>query len=194
MTLMPNILLIAGFSPLAPNVHYRLRFSACVDLGASPPPLMFPLSISSFKMHPSLGIPEIVRMICDHVAGTGPGFFDHTEWDERKDLANLARTSKNFYCPAVELLWATQFDLRNLKLPHQMPALGCVDRRCRYSGTLGSVRPTAIYSFMQKLLRPITRDDWDRPLVYAARIRILNMRYPDASSSQLLQTINFPLP
>ncbi|KAJ7135856.1 hypothetical protein C8R44DRAFT_869554 [Mycena epipterygia] len=129
-------------------------------------------------MDRSLGILEIVEMICGHVRdgtrGTNRTTSHSTWWT---DLAALARTCKIFHHPAVDMLWRVQYDLKNLI-------------RCMPSDAWREDLEAGVLRF----LRPITREDWERPLLYAARVRFLTISHCAGSSLQFLETINFPLP
>lgn len=57
-------------------------------------------------MHRALDIAEIVQMICREFAG-GSGYHS-------KSLSSLARTSRFFHEPAVEVLWHTQLTFNHV--------------------------------------------------------------------------------
>ncbi|KAJ7479441.1 hypothetical protein B0H11DRAFT_1276058 [Mycena galericulata] len=101
-------------------------------------------------MHRCLAIPEIVDNICSQ--------FKAVRWIPTREssnaLAALARTSLVFQKSALDRLWARQdTPFRFLRL--MPPDLIDFGGKCL------------------RLLRPILATDWERPLLYAHRIKIL---------------------
>ncbi|KAJ6491989.1 hypothetical protein C8R45DRAFT_867505 [Mycena sanguinolenta] len=98
-------------------------------------------------MHYCLSILELVENICGYLQGVKQG---------RRTLAALARTCSSFHDPALNYLWADQYNvLVNLM-------------RCM---------PPDLFEFndgVPRLLRPILASDWERPLVYTRRIRSIS--------------------
>ncbi|KAJ6517141.1 hypothetical protein DFH09DRAFT_250004 [Mycena vulgaris] len=131
-------------------------------------------------MHRSLGIVEIVELICAHLQG---GYLTD---DARKDCAALARTSKHFHGPALDILWSKQDTLVNV--------LKCLPSNLWEEETV-SPRSWATPQF--RLIGTVNPADWERPLAYAHRIRELTLgsRHADAlPGAKMLDVISSSLP
>ncbi|KAK7017810.1 hypothetical protein R3P38DRAFT_1317050 [Favolaschia claudopus] len=104
-------------------------------------------------MHRCLSVLEILELICSHLDGL-------QRWPA---LAALARTCRSFSGPALCVLWQTHLSLAPfLKL---MPA--------------DLIRKSADFPRKWNLIRPITVSDWDRPNVFAPRVRELVLQSQD---------------
>ncbi|KAK6988189.1 hypothetical protein R3P38DRAFT_2660923 [Favolaschia claudopus] len=98
-------------------------------------------------MHRCLSVLEILELICSHLDGR----------QRRPALAALARTCQSFSDPALCVLWQKHSSLAPfLKL---MPT--------------DLIRQSSDLPRTWNLLRPITVSDWDRPNVFAPRVREL---------------------
>ncbi|KAJ7601846.1 hypothetical protein DFH06DRAFT_1116206 [Mycena polygramma] len=102
-------------------------------------------------MHPTLQIPEIVRIIVSHLDPS----------TNASDLASLARTCTIFHGPALDFLWRHQTTITNLV--KCMPA------------DLWAIYGTGTRSM--RLSRPVETADWDRPFHYSHRIRSLTINH-----------------
>ncbi|KAJ7779753.1 hypothetical protein B0H16DRAFT_1405368 [Mycena metata] len=143
-------------------------------------------------MHRALGIPELVELICSQLTPARC-----TSYDKKgPSLAALARTSKGFCDPALDILWRQQTTITNL--------LNCM--------------PEGIWKITQGgddefkdpdnwdespeisicLQRCITSSDWDRPLFYMHRVRsfewdsYLFLRTPEVFDALSLSRISDP--
>ncbi|KAJ6468638.1 hypothetical protein C8R47DRAFT_803408 [Mycena vitilis] len=125
-------------------------------------------------MHHCLRIAEIVAMICFHL-------------DPRvRNLALLARTSKAFQKPALDLLWNSAA-LEDLLLGCMPSDLWAIDI---------SASSTSVWTPEKKfrLCRPIRLSDWDRVCLYARRVRVLSSRPFSSSLSDVFQALSVSLP
>ncbi|KAJ6533393.1 hypothetical protein DFH09DRAFT_1370027 [Mycena vulgaris] len=127
-------------------------------------------------MHRALQIPELVDVVCSHVAPLQP-----SSEPGLRDLAVLARTSKIFHNAALDGLWSYQATFANILrcMPNDLwdgPVLASsVDR-------LGVVRP-------------IEPGDWERPLFYLSRVRTLQLFFSEElPSEELFETLTLCLP
>ncbi|KAJ7772279.1 hypothetical protein B0H16DRAFT_1512947 [Mycena metata] len=116
-------------------------------------------------MHPALEIREIVQSVFGHVGRPSSGY-------DLKTLAMLARTCTAFCDPALDLLWAEQHNLKAL--------MGCFPGDLFLEVDLVAFRRAAPPShFARRIVqdlgirRPITKEDWDRPLLYSHRVKAL---------------------
>ncbi|KAJ7608502.1 hypothetical protein DFH06DRAFT_191995 [Mycena polygramma] len=100
-------------------------------------------------MHRCLTIPEIVAIICTDLCPSSPDF--------RRTLAALAITCQTFSGPALDCLWREQESV--------LPMLRCLP------STLVSIDRAGKWKFA----RPIQAVDWERPLVYARRVKALSL-------------------
>ncbi|KAF7349866.1 hypothetical protein MVEN_01287100 [Mycena venus] len=105
-------------------------------------------------MHSALFIPEIIRRICFLLGPYSPSWRPQRE---KRDLANLARTSTVFLDAALDVLWECQDGLVNILRCMPVDLLDGPIRR----GSLDTLNVT----------RPITAADWERPLFYLSRVR-----------------------
>ncbi|KAJ7026855.1 hypothetical protein C8F04DRAFT_1123937, partial [Mycena alexandri] len=105
-------------------------------------------------MHRCWLIPEMLQMICSHLPpGLSPNAMSAA-------LAALARTSRVFQGPAIDILWRKQYTLLHF--------LKCMPSDLFSFRYVGPDRNVTV-----RLLRPILPSDWDRPLIYAHRVRHL---------------------
>ncbi|KAJ7082299.1 hypothetical protein C8R44DRAFT_753785 [Mycena epipterygia] len=112
-------------------------------------------------MHRCLKIPELVETIFSNLTTGFEG--------DGKVLAALARTCRTFHDPALDILWKEPNDLMNIL-------------RCLPSDVFTVKRDPVSYRPTLKLLRPVVTRDWDRPLVYMPRVKILG--FPSFENSQ----------
>ncbi|KAJ7442077.1 hypothetical protein B0H11DRAFT_1932581 [Mycena galericulata] len=123
-------------------------------------------------MHRSWEIPEVVELICAQI-----GVEDERRTltkDATRDLAVVARSSKVFLNPALDVLWKHQATLANLI-------------RCMPSD-LWDIRPIADI----RLRRPILPTDWERPLFYMDRVRSFATGFLE--STDFFNTLGLCLP
>ncbi|KAJ7457000.1 hypothetical protein FB451DRAFT_1510406 [Mycena latifolia] len=121
-------------------------------------------------MHHALQILELVEMICGNLLQP-----DSEKSTRFPDLNAVARTCKFFLGPALSLMWRKQYTLINL--------FKCM--------------PADLWEEAEKdvftLVRPITPSDWERPLMYASRVKhfVLVESPPaqDILSAQVLETL-----
>ncbi|KAJ7708213.1 hypothetical protein B0H17DRAFT_1325134 [Mycena rosella] len=119
-------------------------------------------------MHRSLKIPEIVALICFHILC--PHELD-SRLRSRASLATLAavaRTCTAFSNPALNLLWMSQETVMHL--------LQCMPEDI-WSQESASDEDEEEEEGMG-LARAILPSDWDRPLVYARRVKIFHFQEP----------------
>ncbi|KAJ7440274.1 hypothetical protein B0H11DRAFT_2292953 [Mycena galericulata] len=148
-------------------------------------------------MHRSLIIPEIVELIFTHLRGDNPGELVLNQ----KYFAYLARTCRAFQHPALDILWSEQDTLQNVLkcLPSHLWEL----KREKTLVTIGSgpdARSNSYWKTVLRLIEPIRPADWNIPLKYARRIRVLKLPHqwqsgPSAApSSAVFDTIAASLP
>ncbi|KAJ7617652.1 hypothetical protein DFH06DRAFT_1483481 [Mycena polygramma] len=100
-------------------------------------------------MHRALRIPEVLQIIYAQIC---PDRNCKLDKDVSRDLASLAKTCTTLSVPALDALWCFQESILNV--------LDCM--------------PDGLWTKDRTLLRPILRADWDRPLLYMYRVRILS--------------------
>ncbi|KAJ7222728.1 hypothetical protein B0H12DRAFT_1269419 [Mycena haematopus] len=117
-------------------------------------------------MHWSLCIPEIVSLIFYETLSESEQSLDNLNHESARTLAGLARTCKAFRDPALDLLWKSQSTVMNV--------LNCM--------------PDDIWEVLDdidteeiRLKRPVLPSDWERPLIYACRVR--HFEYQSSHSS-----------
>ncbi|KAJ7101433.1 hypothetical protein B0H15DRAFT_411631 [Mycena belliarum] len=108
-------------------------------------------------MHHCLGIPEIISLICGELAGP----YSYLSPANKGALAALARTSRDFQGPALEILWKKQETLENI--------LKCLPSNLWEANT-GMAHHMRIKGHIQQA-------DWERPLQYASRVQELTLRF-----------------
>ncbi|KAJ7699335.1 hypothetical protein B0H17DRAFT_1177129, partial [Mycena rosella] len=122
-------------------------------------------------MHRALDILELVEMICDHL---------QSEPKRLPDLNAFARTCKFFLFPALDLMWEKQYVLINLV-------------KCMPSDLWAETAEGEHSVF--NLLRPITPADWERPLIYASRIKHFVLMFPhNMLSAYVFETLSLCIP
>ncbi|KAJ6568030.1 hypothetical protein DFH09DRAFT_1155644 [Mycena vulgaris] len=104
-------------------------------------------------MHRCLQIFEVLEIICSQLISLPPG---------KRSLAALARTCKQLGGPALDCLWREQDTLGNI--------LSCMPSSL--FDISKDISPHSVRRPM-RMLRPIIATDWDRPLIYAHRVRSL---------------------
>ncbi|KAJ7471654.1 hypothetical protein B0H11DRAFT_1365533 [Mycena galericulata] len=121
-------------------------------------------------MHPGLQILEIVELICEQI-GTAEVFLapgSARARDQLRDLALLARTSKIFLDPALNVLWRSQRTLKNI--------LNCMPSDLWETTVTTDEEGIPVTTI--NLRRTIFATDWRRPLFYLHRVRKFSM-HPD---------------
>ncbi|KAJ6555936.1 hypothetical protein B0H19DRAFT_1151588 [Mycena capillaripes] len=113
-------------------------------------------------MHRSLRILEIVEVICSNLDPMAALVsLSSRKLEDRRTLCALARTCSLFNGPALDVLWRTQTKfgpfLRLMPDGLFAPFRGPRGKRIWH------------------MLRPIMVNDWNRPLVYSPRVRILSL-------------------
>ncbi|KAI5834636.1 hypothetical protein K523DRAFT_368945 [Schizophyllum commune Tattone D] len=104
-------------------------------------------------MHVALKIPEVVSIICDHIAALGDHAYQH------RGLVNFALTCRFFLEPSLNALWET--------LPSLFPLFYCLPR-----DVFRLMAIQANHSRRRlKMTRTPTPDDWARVLYYTPRVR-----------------------
>jgi len=151
----------------------------------SAPVFVLPHADPYSKMHRALTITEILQHIFqdidkDHdVRGVHP-----------ISLAALARTCTTFRDPALDILWEFQYTVMHL--------LECFPRGLIFEAEVATDdndNETEESRGPQKLFkdlcisRPITEEDWGRPLLYFNRVKNLDLH--DDSDSEVLSTSAF---
>ncbi|KAJ7458606.1 hypothetical protein FB451DRAFT_1142284 [Mycena latifolia] len=126
-------------------------------------------------MHHCLQILEIVELICSHL---DPGDFEC----EPGHLAALARACTSLRDPALDLLWRNQ-NLVNI--------LRCFPTDLWDPPQIESSEGSA--PTRMELLRPIVPEDWNRPRIYASRVRELSFDSP-ILMAHILPAISVCLP
>ncbi|KAJ6541062.1 hypothetical protein DFH09DRAFT_1322913 [Mycena vulgaris] len=114
-------------------------------------------------MHRALHVPEIVAMICREIIPSNESGLWRSGWSSSDTLATLAttaRTCKTFGGPALDLLWMNQLTLKSLLncMPEDVWAEPDSDDDEEEDNGMG-------------LARAVLPADWDRPLVYAHRVK-----------------------
>ncbi|KAJ7692890.1 hypothetical protein B0H17DRAFT_1060924 [Mycena rosella] len=130
-------------------------------------------------MHPALHIPEMVELVCSHVCPQDPD----RPWPgsvRRRDLSALARTSKIFQEPALNALWAIQLTFANV--------LRCMP------DDLWNRPPMERGVLSLDITRPITPADWERPLFYMSRVKLLHCGIDSTPSAALFAALSACLP
>ncbi|KAJ7140593.1 hypothetical protein C8R43DRAFT_1131531 [Mycena crocata] len=121
-------------------------------------------------MHHCLNIVEIVGIICSHLE------------NEPRSLTVLARTSRMFEDPALDILWKslnTLVPLLNCLPSDAVDTSGVSEaayeahRETRAEGLDSNDDSNADHPWKMRLLRPLVRTDWDRPRFYASRVKFL---------------------
>ncbi|KIJ12276.1 hypothetical protein PAXINDRAFT_101289 [Paxillus involutus ATCC 200175] len=137
-------------------------------------------------MHRCLEITEILLEIFELV------FND----DCYPNLASLARTCRSFNGPALDVLWQDQSSLLPLVrcFPREILDLsGTTAVRVKFVNFLDTGSATSLGFQCQKFAKVPSVQDWERPSVYAKRIRILESTILDATVLQtLLQSCPSP--
>ncbi|KAJ7609576.1 hypothetical protein DFH06DRAFT_1246868 [Mycena polygramma] len=111
-------------------------------------------------MHRCLNVLEIVEAICEYLADpdlTGPARWHNVA--RSTALTALARTSRTMSAPALDVLWRSQNQIE--------PFL-----RLLPSGLFAP-----LVEGVWRVVRPIMVSDWERPLVYAPRVRFFSMAF-----------------
>ncbi|KAJ7870571.1 hypothetical protein B0H14DRAFT_3573738 [Mycena olivaceomarginata] len=140
----------------------------------------------SQQQHRALTIPEMVRLICEHLEVLSE---PHHEGSRNRrnleDLAALARTCRDFENPALDILWRVQNTLAN--------ALKCLP-----SNLWEETLVPNDGSYCLRLTSAAQGAEWDRPLAHARRVRRLILdewsspyAFPDRD---LLEIISSSLP
>ncbi|KAJ6486297.1 hypothetical protein DFH09DRAFT_1291589 [Mycena vulgaris] len=114
-------------------------------------------------MHRGLSVPEVVQLICAQFA---TGALNPLSDAAEHDLSVLARTSRTFLNPALNVLWSHQNTILNLL--RCMPA-DVWDVTKEKIEAYGATVTTHI-----RLQRTIVSSDWERPLFYGHRVRSFN--------------------
>ncbi|KAJ7910793.1 hypothetical protein B0H13DRAFT_596220 [Mycena leptocephala] len=126
------------------------------------------------EVHRCLDVVELVEVICSELRQLRGGM---------KALAALARTCKKLQGPALDRLWYHQYTLDNI--------FGCMPadlfETYEEPGGPGITR--------MRLVRPILLGDWQRPMQYAHRVRVLEfLRADGVASSSILPIVSSCLP
>ncbi|KAF8121708.1 hypothetical protein EV363DRAFT_1362970 [Boletus edulis] len=122
-------------------------------------------------MHPALYVEEILLEIFGYC-------YDREEYTmciNKTDLPALARTCKAFRDPALDILWAELYSLAPLI-------------RCLPGASKQIVDNTTIYS----LNRSLEQDDWDIILNFTRRVRICQLLWPFAVTSECVKELSKP--
>ncbi|KAJ6534328.1 hypothetical protein B0H19DRAFT_1080803 [Mycena capillaripes] len=131
-------------------------------------------------MHRGLGILEIVEMICGQLGSEGPG---PPGGASGRALSALARSSKVFLNPALNVLWRNQNTILNILrcMPLDLWDITEPD----YDDDDGVTEIT--------LRRIMKASDWERPLLYMHRVRCLSSRIV-FDDPEFLETLSLCLP
>ncbi|KAJ7620859.1 hypothetical protein DFH06DRAFT_1482460 [Mycena polygramma] len=138
-------------------------------------------------MHRCLGILEIVESICanlDPIIPTPPQSLGEASEVSGASgaLAALARTSTTMSGPALNMLWKSLTD--PIPFLNLFPDGGFT---LANDGILGNP--------LWRMARPIVPTDWERPLVYAPRIRALSLTwYPARKLSEIWLSLGMCCP
>ncbi|KAJ7764241.1 hypothetical protein B0H16DRAFT_1454785 [Mycena metata] len=128
-------------------------------------------------MHRCLQIHEVLEMTLGNL--TPENRIDS------KGLTCLARTSKLFHDPALDILWKTQNTVANLL-------------RCMPADVvkIHYFQPQTPYKKAElRLLRPIMASDWERPRLYNRCVKILaSLPNTSVSASDILPALAMSLP
>ncbi|KAJ7607638.1 hypothetical protein DFH06DRAFT_1066622 [Mycena polygramma] len=140
-------------------------------------------------MHHCLRVAEIVAIICFHLdprVSQNARLGVSTSSGPLRNLTVLARTSKTFQEPALDLLWRRSglVELLTGCMPSDLWAMDIVQN------------PTYVWRKEHKLrlCRPIQPSDWDRVRLYAPRIRTLTSGSFSVSLSGIFQALSVSLP
>ncbi|KAF7368521.1 hypothetical protein MVEN_00175300 [Mycena venus] len=148
-------------------------------------------------MHRTLTIPDIVQLIFAEFRTTG-SIPDDIHPPDLAALASLARTCTMFRDPALDLLWKYQDTTQNLigcfpadlisETQHEQLIVANQESDAEsdpsdaedVEAEMGDImsRNFNPFKFSVKtlhLLRPITNEDWTRPLLYSHRVKTLNL-------------------
>ncbi|KAF8217567.1 hypothetical protein K438DRAFT_1924998 [Mycena galopus ATCC 62051] len=125
-------------------------------------------------MHRALQILEIIEAICYNLYTAPLGYGLQPD---RIALFTLARTCKLFSSPALDALWRTQtgFGPFLRLMPSDLFVLLARDR-------------------IWRMLRPIIATDWNRPLVYAPRVKILSLKFDTEEVVEILPALSLSCP
>ncbi|KAJ7633843.1 hypothetical protein DFH06DRAFT_61908 [Mycena polygramma] len=142
-------------------------------------------------MHHCLRVPEIVAMICSHLdprVSQNAWLGVSTSSGLLRDLTVLARTSKLFQEPALDLLWRSSGLVELLT--------GCMPSDLWAKDIVQNPSPTDVLRKEQKLhlCRPLRPSDWDRVRLYAPRIRTLTSGSFSVSLSDIFPALCVSLP
>ncbi|KAK7044489.1 hypothetical protein R3P38DRAFT_165882 [Favolaschia claudopus] len=123
-------------------------------------------------MHRCLQVVEIVSLVCEEI--------------EERSLPSFARVCRAFNDPALDVLWSHQNSLGNIL-------------RCMPEGIWEEVFDEDDDEVTWVMNRPVLPSDWERPLVYAHRVKSLNYdgRFPVSgrpTSAEFLQSLHLCLP
>ncbi|KAJ7143901.1 hypothetical protein C8R44DRAFT_759113 [Mycena epipterygia] len=138
-------------------------------------------------MHRGLEIFEITELICGQLGPEALGL----SWDATRALNALARTSKIFLDPALSVLWRHQNTILNLLrcMPDDLWNIEELERDMESEYEYDMAR------FEVSLQRPITKADWERPLLYSHRVKSFTMDLGGlAEDSDLFETVSLCLP
>ncbi|KAK7044488.1 hypothetical protein R3P38DRAFT_3176739 [Favolaschia claudopus] len=104
-------------------------------------------------MHQCLQVVEIVSLVCEEI--------------EKRSLPSFARVCKAFNDPALDVLWRHQDSLGNIL-------------RCMPAGIWEELYDADEDEITWLMNRPVLLSDWERPLVYAHRVKSFNYdgRFP----------------
>ncbi|KAF7362748.1 hypothetical protein MVEN_00624300 [Mycena venus] len=100
-------------------------------------------------MHRALKVAEVLQLLCFHIY---PHRGRKPSRKESRALARLARTCTTFSEPALDALWSFQNTIVHV--------INCM--------------PAGIFKKDWSLRRPIHQSDWERPLRYMYRVRVLS--------------------
>ncbi|KAJ7134055.1 hypothetical protein C8R43DRAFT_1133068 [Mycena crocata] len=114
-------------------------------------------------MHRALRIPELVAMICGHIFQYPLSFVPPHLHQDIPTLYAFARTCKLFSSPSLDILWSRQYGLQNFI-------------KCMPSGVWEEPLDLT-HGF--HLVRPIVASDWERPSIYAPRLRQIVVTFND---------------
>ncbi|KAJ7616718.1 hypothetical protein DFH06DRAFT_1365359 [Mycena polygramma] len=130
-------------------------------------------------MHRCLSISEIIEAICATLDPTIPMAPMRWRREARATLAALASTSTIMSGPALDMLWRSQNQIGNFLglLPSDLIAL--------------FAEANSVNGRVWRLVRPIMVSDWERLLVYAPRVRVLQMSvYSPEKHSEIILALS----